>query len=45
MQICEQQQLHVYPQREMAGLVMGQLFQHLLIDLLWPRALHMALSI
>lgn len=40
MQICEQQQqLHVHSQREMAALVMGQLFQSLLTDLLWPRAL------
>lgn len=39
MQICEQQQLHVHPQRELGALVMGQLLQHLLNGLLWPRAL------
>lgn len=45
MQICEQQQLHVHPQREMVALVMGQLLQHLLIDLLWPRALLLLLML
>lgn len=39
VQVYEQQQLHVHTQREMAALLMGQLLQHPLIDLLWPRAL------